>query len=200
MGLREDTLSPAFKKNVVEKLGAACACCGSTDGIEYHHIVPLFLGGTNKLSNIVPLCSQCHKAAHYGQHKNKYRKTTHNGRKPKMPYENACEIFNLYADGLIGTKKCKQMLGYAKSSKLTDLVSYKKFLNENGIVFVKNNIDIICANCPDGIKNGQIVGCKLYDDGHSELMYYHETGLNNVEYEKRNSNRNKSIVISISGL
>ena len=200
MGLREDTLSPAFKKDVVDKLGTVCACCGSADGIEYHHIVPLFLGGTNKLSNIVPLCSQCHKAAHYGQHKNKYRKTTHNGRKPKMPYKNACEIFNLYANGLIGTKKCKQMLGYSESTKLQDIPSYKKYLEESGIVAIKNNVDIICTNCPEGIFDGKTVGERRYKDGHSETMTYHDTGLNDIEYRKRNENSGKKIVISISGL
>lgn len=53
-----------FKEELIQKLGKTCANCGSTDKIEYHHIVPLVLGGTNNLSNIVPLCKVCHLKAH----------------------------------------------------------------------------------------------------------------------------------------
>lgn len=189
MSLRGETRKRGFRDRMEKELGASCVCCGSIERIEYHHIVPLHLGGTNRMSNIVPLCYSCHKSAHNGRHIKDYKGGNLGGRKPKMKYENACEIFNLYADGLIGTKKCKQMLGYAKSSKLTDLASYKRYLKESGIDFVKNNIDIICANCPDGLLDGKVVGCRHYEDGHSELMYYRDTGLNNVEYTKRNGNK-----------
>ena len=45
-------------------LGTKCAHCGSEDGVEYHHIRPLQYGGTNDLSNLVPLCHSCHLKAH----------------------------------------------------------------------------------------------------------------------------------------
>lgn len=200
MSLRSDTRKKSFRKSVKVELGEECVCCGSTDQIEYHHIVPLHLGGTNRISNIVPLCYSCHKAAHNGRHIKDYKCGPVGGRKPKMPYKNACEIFNLYANGLIGTKKCKQMLGYSENTKLQDIPSYKKYLEESGIVAIKNNVDIICTNCPEGIFDGKTVGERRYKDGHSETMTYHDTGLNDIEYRKRNENSGKKIVISISGL
>lgn len=47
-----------------KKLGTVCRNCGSSEGVEYHHIKPLSHGGTNDLNNIVPLCGKCHSALH----------------------------------------------------------------------------------------------------------------------------------------
>lgn len=41
-----------------------CANCGSVENIEIHHIVPLIVGGTNKRSNLVALCQDCHAKIH----------------------------------------------------------------------------------------------------------------------------------------
>lgn len=49
-------------------LGTVCSNCGSEENIEYHHIKPLSLGGTNELNNIVPLCSECHSLLHGKAH------------------------------------------------------------------------------------------------------------------------------------
>lgn len=46
-------------------VGRVCANCGETEDIEYHHIVPLALGGNDVLSNICPLCYKCHCKVHY---------------------------------------------------------------------------------------------------------------------------------------
>lgn len=52
---------PLLKK----ELGNICVNCGiKCDSIHYHHIVPLSKGGTNNISNIVPLCEKCHGAIH----------------------------------------------------------------------------------------------------------------------------------------
>jgi len=34
------------------------------DSLEVHHIVPVGQAGTHRQSNLVPLCSRCHQAAH----------------------------------------------------------------------------------------------------------------------------------------
>lgn len=47
-------------------LSKECGNCGSKDDLEIHHIVPLAFGGTNRLSNLVRLCSSCHSKAHGG--------------------------------------------------------------------------------------------------------------------------------------
>ena len=38
-----------------------CAICGNTDKLEWHHMIPAFLGGTAEEANMVCLCHECHK-------------------------------------------------------------------------------------------------------------------------------------------
>ena len=54
------------KLNNSEKIliGLKCANCESIEGLEYHHIIPLSLGGSNLLSNYVCLCYKCHSLMH----------------------------------------------------------------------------------------------------------------------------------------
>lgn len=42
-----------------------CIVCGYNKHIEIHHILPRSEGGENRLSNIVPLCPNCHTEVHY---------------------------------------------------------------------------------------------------------------------------------------
>ena len=53
-----------------EIIGLKCCNCGSETDLEYHHIIPLALGGFNKLSNMCCLCYQCHSLLHFGTKKN----------------------------------------------------------------------------------------------------------------------------------
>ena len=41
-----------------------CANCGDVEDLQIHHVVPLALGGSNFLSNMVVLCVRCHGKAH----------------------------------------------------------------------------------------------------------------------------------------
>ena len=59
---RKKSNNPGFKKALVEVHGDRCVNCGSDENIEFHHIVPLAIGGTNNYGNVVPLCWRCHKA------------------------------------------------------------------------------------------------------------------------------------------
>ena len=52
-----------------EIVGQECCNCGSKDNLEYHHIIPLSLGGNNKLSNLCCLCYSCHSLLHFGKTK-----------------------------------------------------------------------------------------------------------------------------------
>lgn len=38
-----------------------CARCGATGSVELHHMIPLFLGGSNDDANLIWLCKECHK-------------------------------------------------------------------------------------------------------------------------------------------
>lgn len=37
-----------------------CAFCGNEDCLQEHHMIPLFMGGTNHDANLVWLCKSCH--------------------------------------------------------------------------------------------------------------------------------------------
>lgn len=39
-----------------------CAICNSAERLEWHHMIPAFLGGTADESNMICLCHSCHQA------------------------------------------------------------------------------------------------------------------------------------------
>jgi 5-methylcytosine-specific restriction endonuclease McrA len=42
-----------------EQYGHKCPACGEAKPLTLDHIVPVFLGGTNDMSNLQPLCQSC---------------------------------------------------------------------------------------------------------------------------------------------
>lgn len=50
-----------------EILGEKCCNCGSNEDIEYHHIIPVSLGGKDIISNMCCLCRKCHSLLHFGR-------------------------------------------------------------------------------------------------------------------------------------
>jgi 5-methylcytosine-specific restriction endonuclease McrA len=55
----------ALRKRALKRDEYTCQNCGKTNGeLEAHHVVPISNGGRDRLSNIVTLCEECHKAAH----------------------------------------------------------------------------------------------------------------------------------------
>lgn len=48
------------------QLPRECGNCGSKCDLTIHHIVPITFGGTNRLTNLVRLCTVCHSKAHGG--------------------------------------------------------------------------------------------------------------------------------------
>jgi HNH endonuclease len=49
------------KETVYKRAGGQCENCGSTHYLEYNHVTPYSKGGTNSLTNINLLCSNCNK-------------------------------------------------------------------------------------------------------------------------------------------
>lgn len=50
-------------RNVCDKFGNKCLCCGKTNiKLTIDHVVPLKLGGTNSLDNLQPLCFSCNSS------------------------------------------------------------------------------------------------------------------------------------------
>jgi hypothetical protein len=46
------------------KLPDECCNCGAKEDLHVHHIVPLALGGTNRISNCAVICATCHRKVH----------------------------------------------------------------------------------------------------------------------------------------
>lgn len=151
-----------LSKQIKQSVGNVCCNCGTDKNIEYHHIVPLALGGRDIESNMVPLCHQCHKAAHCGQHISHYRKSINGGR-----------------------KKAQLLLNYSIKTTLISRPPFKRYLQSKGIKQVRNLVDMVATNNETGLINGCCVGEIEYLDGHKENIYYKDTGMNDVEYVRR---------------
>lgn len=187
---RKEFDNPAFRK-IIKNENDVCLNCGSSDNIEYHHVVPLKLGGTNRLTNIVPLCHKCHKAAHHGQHMTHYAKSVNPGRKSRCNSEKDFEIFDKYIGGEIGNKKCLELLGYSSRSAIKDRPEFKRYINSKGIANVRNLIDVSSTNRRKPLDDGDIVGEIEYLDGTKSQMIFKNTGANDIEYQKRERSASK---------
>ena len=185
MDARTETTTKKFREEMKIELGTKCYNCGSEECIEYHHIVPIFLGGTNRITNIVPLCHKCHQAAHRGRHLTKYTNKSQSGRKSMSDDEKAYKIFDMYKNGEIGTLKCKELLGYSNKTQIKDRPQFKRYLKDRKILKIKNNVDIVAANTIRGLFNGRDVGKVTYENGKEEIILYKDTGINDVLYQKR---------------
>lgn len=54
-----------FKQAAKARDGYKCQCCGKKDcRLEVHHLLPRSRGGSDKLANLITLCSDCHHLAH----------------------------------------------------------------------------------------------------------------------------------------
>lgn len=161
---------PLLKKGTTNEHGLCCVNCGRLESIELHHIVPLFLGGENRPSNIVPLCHSCHMAAHHGRNMKEYRNNNYSGRPHKISYDEALPILEEYFNGNIGTKEANEKLGYSKNSHLADRPICKKYKKENDIIKFRNNIDIhIFKKC---LCENKQVGYVIKKDGTHIALYY----------------------------
>lgn len=69
--MRENS-SQFDRKFLIITKGTICANCQKNclDKIIFHHIVPIVLGGNDILTNIIPLCDNCHNLIHYNNTKN----------------------------------------------------------------------------------------------------------------------------------
>lgn len=172
--LRQEFRKESFRDILHNNIPKICCNCGSDIRVEYHHIVPLFRGGTNKLSNIVPLCNRCHKAVHYGRHLSEYRSSEHMGRPRKATLTpEAEEILWKWASGEIGSRQCLKELGHNPGSHIKDTMVYKDFIKKHNIQNVRNTYDVVVANGKN--IDGRLVSTIFYTDGEREFGYYNPT-------------------------
>jgi len=55
------------RKQVVERDSNQCSKCGEWGHLHLHHITPLSMGGSNKITNLKLLCENCHSKKHGGR-------------------------------------------------------------------------------------------------------------------------------------
>ena len=52
----------SIKKIVFTRDGGLCQCCGTSENLEFDHIIPYSCGGSSELSNIQLLCLKCNRS------------------------------------------------------------------------------------------------------------------------------------------
>ena len=126
------------------KLGSVCCNCGADVGklIEYHHIVPLELGGKDIMSNLAPLCPECHSIVTFGK---KRKAPERSGRKRKVYDEELMDgVFRRYTSGEIMELEARRELG--TGCRIRDMIQFKEWAEKNGI-------DLECAHFGRGGKH-----------------------------------------------
>lgn len=130
------------KQHYIDLKGDRCIYCGAKMK-EFHHIVPVHMGGDNRESNIVPLCQECHDKAHSrrtGERRADW------GRKRKERPENFDEVVNMYLDCKISMKKALELTGLSRGTFYRMLGDWadergdKRKHRDNGIVYPKNRL------------------------------------------------------------
>lgn len=53
-----------IRPQLISQLPSECQNCDECSDLHVHHIVPIALGGTNKVSNLAMLCVECHGKIH----------------------------------------------------------------------------------------------------------------------------------------
>ncbi len=63
---RRNVIPPRLRREVLRRDGHCCQApgCSHTQFLQIHHRVPDIQGGSTELSNLVTLCSSCHRALH----------------------------------------------------------------------------------------------------------------------------------------
>lgn len=155
-------------------LGCECVNCGSTEMIEYHHIVPICQGGTNKMSNIVPVCNRCHKAIHGEKD---YRAYKLSQRSIKSLTGNNQGIYDSDIQKYIKCKITKEALVeiLGVKSTLKNNKYYRNYLNSHGIKTVVNRVDAMIENLEYPPPLNTEIGYIVYKSGKVENIYYTDT-------------------------
>lgn len=163
---RQEFRRESFQRELPEKCGRACVGCGGTDGVEYHHIVPLRLGGENRMSNIVPLCFHCHVKAHGGSSFKRWRHSE--GRPRKRPPKGYKDVLFRYVHGFIGRKECEKALD-VEGMRIYKAWFYLDYLKSNGIRKVKNHVDLLRKKGSD-LEGRRVSEIWYYDESHEDVI------------------------------
>lgn len=173
-----------FKQAARARDGYKCQCCGKRDcRLEVHHLLPRSRGGSDKLANLITLCSDCHHLAHSSEEQLlTFQKKF--GKKAKSTLRYATQMNVLrhmlqreFPDaeltyGFI-TKEMRRVFGLEKSHTLDACC-----IASRGVLFKNNTSNKYKKKCvPKGdyprtgvkggkfvvLPNGKIAGFKRYD-------------------------------------
>ena len=109
--------------------GHKCVYCKG-EATELHHIIPRKMGGDNRLSNIVPLCYQCHLKAH-----GKYTAKREKKKKPALPKpDNFNDVASLYLDGKLPLKSALRLTELGNSRFYKYLHEYAETHNKSDLL------------------------------------------------------------------
>ena len=176
--IRDEFQRMMHSGEIQNSVGTSCVNCGCTESIEYHHIVPVLLGGTNNIRNIVPLCHKCHMAANRGRHINDYRQYTKKmGRHLIVSDADAFKAYDMLLSGEIGSYTCKKLLKCSENTKIKDSKQYKRWCEEHGILKMENRLDWHITKS-GSIQTGHVIGFVIYADGRRDDIIFHDTGTN----------------------
>ncbi len=66
LGINRHAIAPSVRRRVLARDGHRCQApgCTNTRFLEVHHITPRSQGGSNDASNLITLCSACHRHTH----------------------------------------------------------------------------------------------------------------------------------------
>lgn len=155
----------AFREQLMNRYGGriCCSCGRETDAIEWHHIVPKKVGGSDRVTNFAPLCHECHAAVTFMRPPSKYVRNVRGGRPVNLP-NNYREIIDDYIFCRITFNACAERLGRCHS--FTTAKWFKEYLRERGIKDYKNNIAIILSK-RGRIAKGDVIGKIKYVNGNT---------------------------------
>lgn len=182
-----------FKQATKARDGYKCQCCGKKNcRLEVHHLIPRSRGGSDKLANLITLCSDCHHLAHISEEQLLVFQKKF-GRKAKDTLKYATQMNVLrhmlqreYPDaeltyGFI-TKEMRRVFELKKSHMIDACCiasSGVEFHNNNPNKYKKKCVpkgDYVRTNTTNGkhviISKGKITGFRRYD----KVLY------NNKEY------------------
>ena len=181
--IRQPLTRPSVRQQIIEHCGTKCVNCGSEVNIQYHHIVPIEMGGSDSLSNTVALCGFCHCLAHGKQIKRADRKKT--GRKPKPKPSYADKIIEFYLSGEIGMSAIKSTLDLKGAWKLTDLWYFQEYLTEHHIVRYRNYYDsLLSSRLRENTFNKDVVTVAVVEYDNGEVKEYRYPGKELITHEQ----------------
>lgn len=183
--------SKEFREEAIRLHGNRCLNCGDDENVEWHHVVPLEIGGNDTPSNTVPLCLSCHKAV-----TNHQLVLTTVGRRCNRQYKPAGRpivyprnyeaILEDYTRCRISKSEAARRLG--KTVRFNGERFYTGYLRDHGILRHKNNLDIWFSKHDKAI-DGSVIDYIEYEDGTKEQLYYNKEkpiskSLSEIEYDE----------------